>query len=335
ASHCRQSYTGEYEILFGVASLSDPAVEVVRELQAAFPERAIRLILCADVVGPNGKVSCVAQLAPQARYDYLIVNDSDIRVGAHYLAHVMAPFAGPAEPPVGLVTALYRGRSHGTLGSKLEALGISTEFGPSVLTSRYLERGLHFALGSTLAVSRTALEAIGGFEPLAAYLADDYELGARVAAAGFRVELSREIVETSVPPWDLRGFFQHQLRWARTVRDSRPWGYAGLFASYGLAWAMLNLVASGFSLPSLALLSLALLFRVTLALSVGLGVLGDRGVLRDLWLLPLRDLLALGLWAWSYASHTVVWRNERFLLKKGKLEPARPEAEARAPARAR
>ena len=326
ASHCRQNYSGEYEILFGVSSLDDPAAAVVRQLQTEFPDHAIRLILCPEVLGPNGKVSNHAQLVPHARYDYLVINDSDISVSPHYLARILAPFAPRQDrPPTGLVTALYRGRTHQTIGSKMEALGIATDFAPGVLTSLFLERGLHFGLGSTLAVSRAALDAIGGFMPLAEYLADDYQLGARISVAGFSVELSNEIVETSVPAWTFSGYLQHQLRWARAMRESRRAGYAGLIVSYGLAWAILNLVASGLSLSAFALFSLALLFRLSLALGVGVGILGDRQVLRDLWLLIPRDIIALGVWAWSYASDTVRWRDERFLLKRGKLTRLEPK----------
>jgi ceramide glucosyltransferase len=320
ASHCRQSYYGAYEILFGVSSLDDPACAIVRQLQADFPDRPIQLILCPEVLGPNGKVSNLAQLVQHARHDYLIINDADIRVGPHYLAQILALFAYPiGHKRVGLVTALYRGITHQTLGSKMEALGIATDFAPGVLTARFLDRGLHFGLGSTLAVTRAALDAIGGLAPLAEYLADDYELGVRIAAAGFRVELSDEIVETSVHPWNLSGYLHHQLRWARTMREARRGGYAGLVFSYGLAWAFLNLIASGLSLPAFALFTLALLFRVSLALGVGVGILRDRQVLRDLWLLLPRDLLALAIWAWSYASDAISWRDQRFLLKKGKL----------------
>ncbi|MFZ0691038.1 MAG: bacteriohopanetetrol glucosamine biosynthesis glycosyltransferase HpnI [Acidobacteriaceae bacterium] len=324
ASHCRQNYSGPYELLFGVSSLDDPACAIVRQLQADFPDRAIQLILCPDVLGPNGKVSNLAQLAQHARYDDLIINDADIRVGPNYLTHILAPFVpNQTQPPIGLVTALYRGITHQTLGSKMEALGIATDFAPGVLTARFLDRGLHFGLGSTLAVSRPALDAAfpppGGLVPLTEYLADDYELGARIAAAGFRVELSDEIVETAIHPWNLSGYLHHQLRWARTMREARRGGYAGLVFSYGLAWAFLNLIASGLSLPAFALFTLALLFRVSLALGVGVGILRDRHVLRDLWLLLPRDLLALAVWAWSYASDAISWRDQRFLLKKGKL----------------
>jgi ceramide glucosyltransferase len=320
ASHCRQDYPGEYEILFGASSMDDPALPEIERLQAEFPERSIRLVLCPEKFGLNGKVSNVAQLAAQARYDYLIVNDSDIRVSRRYLARIVRPFATAQKgKAVGLVTAPYRGRVHGTLGSKMEALGISTDFFAGVLVALKLDGEIRFGLGSTLAVSREALDAIGGFAPLADTLADDYELGLRVSQAGFAVYLSREVVETSVPAYTLREFFAHQLRWARGIRDSRKLGYAGLIFTFGLPWAIFNVLATGLRVDSIALLSLALLARVTLALAVGVGILGDRQVLRDLWLLPLRDIAALWVWVWSFASDTVEWRGQSFSLKDGKL----------------
>lgn len=328
ASHCRQNYPADYELLFGISSPDDPAVSLIHHLQADFPDRAIRLIVCPAVLGPNGKVSNLAQMIPHARYDHIVINDADIRVSPNYLAQVMAPFAPSAvneskdnQRSTGLVTALYRGRSHRTIPSKLEALGIATDFAPGVLTSRFLEHGIRFGLGSTLAVQGTALAAAfpAGLAALADSLADDYELGAHIAAAGFRVELCDEVVETSVPAWSFSGYLHHQLRWARTMRDVRRAGYAGLLFSYGLAWAILNLVASGLSLFAFALFSLALLARVSIALGVGVGILEDRQVLRDLWLLPFRDFAALAVWVWSYASDTIHWRGERFTLRKGKL----------------
>ena len=329
ASHCLQQYSGEYEILFGVASPDDPAVPAVERLQAEFPERAIRLIVCPEKLGLNGKVSNLAQMAAQARYDSLIVNDSDIHVSPRYLARIMAGFATPERgKTVGMVTAPYRGIPHKTVGSKMEALGIATDFFPGVLTALKLDRGLRFGLGSTLAVTRPALAAAGGFEALVDSLADDYELGARIFKAGYAVVLSHEVVATSVPPYRLRDFFAHQLRWARAVRDSRKLGYAGLVVTFGIPWALLNFLASGFDLPSLALLSLAIASRVALALAVGVGILDDRQALRDLWLLPLRDFCALWVWIWSFAGNSITWRGERFLLKNGKLTKAASEKAA-------
>jgi ceramide glucosyltransferase len=320
ASHCRQSYPADYEILFGVSSLDDTAVPLVHQLQADFPERSIRLIRTPEILGLNGKASNVAQLVPHARYEHLVINDADIHVGPQYLARTLEPFASVAgQTPTGLVTALYRGRAHGTLGSRLEALGIATDFVPGVLTARFLDRRLRFGLGSTLAVTQSALKAIGGLAPIAEYLADDYQLGSEIAEAGFRVELANEVVETEVPAWSFSGFWGHQLRWARGMRDSRPAGYLGLLFSYGLAWAFLNLIASGLSVTAFALFSLTLLVRISLALGVGVGILGDRQVLRDLWLILLRDLVALILWAWSYAGNTVAWGGESLVLRKGKI----------------
>ncbi|MHB1673832.1 MAG: bacteriohopanetetrol glucosamine biosynthesis glycosyltransferase HpnI [Acidobacteriaceae bacterium] len=321
ASHCGQDYPGEHEILFGASSMEDPAVELIQRLQREFPEQPIRLVICPQNLGANGKVSHLIQMVAEARYDHLLINDSDIRVSPHYLRNVMPAFATVRDngKPVGMVTALYRGHSHKTLGSRLEALGISTDFMPGALTARWLEKGLHFGLGSTLAVTREALNAMGGLRPLVDHLADDYELGARIVQAGYRVELAREVVETSIPAYTFAEFLAHQLRWARGVRDARPLGYFGLLMTFGLPWAMANAIASAASLDSIALLSVMLCVRFAMALSVGVGVLGDQGTLRDLWLLPLRDVVALGVWFWSFADDAVVWRGERFHLRRGKL----------------
>jgi ceramide glucosyltransferase len=325
-SHCRQSYAGEFEMLFGVSSLDDPARAAVERLKAEFPELAIRLVECPQRLGTNGKVSTLLQLATHARHDFLLINDSDITVSPRYLERVMECFgpgfrtAGGGQPPVGLVTALYRGHSHGTLGSRLEALGIATDFMAGLLVSKMIEGGLHYGLGSTLAVSREALEKAGGLLPLVDYLADDYELGARVARAGYSVAVCAEVVETGVPAYRWSGFIDHQLRWARTVRDARPWGYAGLIFTHGLGLALVNLLASGLSPLSLWLLGLSFFLRLAQAMTVGAEVLGDHLVLPSLWLLPLRDAVAMGIWVAGFAGHTIVWRGERFVLKGGKLE---------------
>jgi ceramide glucosyltransferase len=316
-SHCEQTYAGPYELLFGVSSLEDPAIAEIARLRVENPGTEIRVVECPQRFGSNGKVSNLAQMLPHARYEHVVVNDSDIRVSAQYLERVMAAFT---DPDVGLVTAPYRGRAERGLWSRLEALGISTDFFPGVLTARKLEGGIRFGLGSTLATTKTALEGIGGFEALVDQLADDYELGVRLSAAGYRVELVREVVETTVPAYTLRGFCEHQLRWARSTRDSRRAGYLGLGVTYVLPWALAAVVANGGVLWALSLLSMALLVRVSVALTVGVGILRDEQVLRDLWLLPLRDCFGLLFWAWSYASDVVVWRGERFTLKRGALE---------------
>jgi ceramide glucosyltransferase len=334
-SHCNQQYAGRFEIVFGVSSFDDPAVAEIKRLKAEFPDCAIRLVECRQRLGTSGKVSNLIQMLPEARYEHVLINDSDILVSPHYLTRVMSCFEGAPDATwrqVGLVTAPYIGRTpteRPGVWSRLEALGISTDFFAGVLTARKLEGGIRFGLGSTLATTKTVLPKAGGLEPLVEYLADDYEMGARIAEQGYHVELAYEVVETVVPEYDLRGFADHQLRWARSTRDSRRMGYMGLGITFCLPWAILTCIASGFALWSFTLLSLAALARAAVALSVGVGVLRDGQVLRDLWLLPLRDLFALGFWAWSFADDTVVWRGERFHLHDGRLRKAGRLADVR------
>lgn len=320
-SHCRQVYEGPFELVFGVHREDDPAVKEVARLQAEFPDVAMRLVLCPEQLGTSGKVSNLVQMLREAAYEYVVINDSDISVAPGYLAGVIGYFG---DERVGMVTAPYLGRTgvggrEKTLWARLEALGISTDFMPGVLTARVLEGGIRFGMGSTLAMRKAALMEAGGLEALVEYLADDYEMGRRIALAGYKVELCGEIVETTVPGYGLRDFWDHQTRWARSTRDSRRLGYMGLGVTYCVPWGLMTVVASGGALWSFTLLSLAVLARVTVALAVGVGVLRDSQVLRDLWLLPLRDVFGLVFWAWSYAGDTVVWRGERFRLREGRI----------------
>jgi ceramide glucosyltransferase len=314
-SHCLQDYL-EYEIIFGVNDPDDPAVASVQKLQREFPERRIQLVVSPNKLGANVKVSNLEHMLQAARYQQLLVNDSDIRVERDYLRRVIAPLA---DQNVGMVTCLYRGVAASTFGSQLESLGISTDFCPGVLVARQLEGGLRFGLGSTLAFRRTDLERIGGFRSIVDFLADDYELGRRIANLGLQVLLSDVVVETHLPAYDLRGFLAHQLRWARGVRDSRTGGYIGLASTYGLMWALLALIASRAAPWSWAVLTVTVLLRLAMALAVGKSVLADRHLLRHLWLLPVRDLVAVVVWIASFAGHTVTWRGDRFELKKGRL----------------
>ena len=315
-SHCLQDYPA-YEIIFGVSDPDDPAVASVRQLQREFPHRAIHLVVSPNILGSNVKVSNLEQMLPAARYEHLLINDSDIRVESSYLRRVIAPLN--EDEGVGMVTCLYRGVAASTIGSQLESLGISTDFCPGVLVARQLEGGLRFGLGSTLAFRRTDLEKIGGFRSIVDFLADDYELGRRIAELGLKVSLSDVIVETHLPAYDLRGFFAHQLRWARGVRDSRTGGYIGLAFTYGLMWALVALITSRMALWSWVVFGITALLRLAMALTVGRFVLEDRQLLRHLWLLPVRDLIAVGVWVASFAGHTVTWRGDRFHLKNGRL----------------
>ena len=318
-SHCLQDFP-DYEIIFGVSDPDDPAIPLIERLKLEFPQCAVRWIVCAKKLGANIKVSNLAQMLFEAKHDFIVVNDSDIRVQPDYLSRVTARLA---DPQVGLVTCLYRGVHGRTLGSRLESLGISTDFSAGVLAARQLEGEIRFGLGSTLAFRRRDLEAIGGFKAFADYLADDYEIGRRIAERGFDVKLSDAVVETFLPAYTLREFVHHQLRWSRTVRDSRRWGYLGLVVTFGLPWALLALFLSLWlscgTLAAWLLLVLVTGLRLAVALLVGWSVLRDRQVLPLLPLLPLRDLVAPLVWIASLTGHTVMWRGESFRLKNGKL----------------
>ncbi len=320
-SHCLLDYP-EYEIIFGVHDPSDPAVALVERLKKEFPGRCIELVVCARELGTNRKVSNLIQMLPAARYDHLLVNDGDIRVQPDYLRRIMAPLA---DSKVGLVTALYRAVAGQTLGSKLEALSIS-DFATAVLVAYEIRRGFHYGFGSTLAFSRRVLERIGGFEALAEHLADDHQLGTLIARAGYRIVLSDVVVDTTLPDYSLRDFWDHQMRWARTVRDASPRGHLGLLLVFGVQWAAVSVIAAAGAAWTWALFAVACASRIAALVAAALGVCHDRGTLRRLYLLPIRDVQAVLVWAASYAGRTVVWRGDRFLLKHGRLLRIRPSA---------
>ena len=312
-SHCLQDYP-EYELIFGVSDPADPAAALVAQLQGEFPDRHIKLVLCDRLLGPNGKVSNLVHMLAQARFDFLLVNDSDILVPPDYLRRVLAPFA---DPQVGMVTCLYRGLAGTTLGSRLESVGIATDFSAGVLAARILQ-GVKFGLGSTLAFRREDLARIGGFEPLVDYLADDYQLGARIAALGKQVIVSDVVVDHHLPDYSLREFFRHQMRWARAIRDSRKLDYLGLAATFGLPWALFALLFARGAGWAWLLFCIVCVTRFWLAMFMA-RVLKQPLALAGYLLIPVRDLAALFVWIASFFGHTIHWRGLEFRLKDGKL----------------
>jgi ceramide glucosyltransferase len=314
-SHCTQDYP-EFEIIFGVADDDDEILPTVERVMTEFPAVPIKLVRCPQQLGSNLKISNLVQMLPHARHELLLINDSDILVPDDYLRRVVARLK---DRSVGMVTCLYRGVAAGSIGSKLEALGISSDFVPGVLTANRLDGGLRFGLGSTLAFSRTSLDAAGGFSPLADYLADDYQLGYRISQAGLSVELADCIVDHYLPEYSFGEFVQHQLRWARAIRTSRPGGYLGLIFTFAIPWSLLAIAL----LPSLTwvwvLFALALALRYAVMLTTAVYIFRDSRPFRYFWLLPFRDIAALAVWILCYAGRQVVWRGKRFELVNGKL----------------
>jgi len=303
ASHAAQQYP-DFEILFGVSDPMDPALEDIRRLQREFPQRRIEIVV-APTAAPNAKVGVLAELARCARYPLLLVNDSDIAVDPGYLMAVTAPLD---NPEIGLVTCLYRARAN-SWASRCEALGIATEFAPGVLVARLLGVA-EFALGSTMVFRAEALRRIGGFEAIANYLADDYQLGRRISRLGYRIEFAPVVVETDLGAGRWAQAWRHQLRWSRTIRVSRPSGYYGYVVTHATPWALVAMAGGQWWA-----VWLAMGVRMLAGVLVGAVILKDRNVLRDFWLMPLRDLFGFAVWVAGLFGHTVQWRDRELRLR--------------------
>jgi ceramide glucosyltransferase len=322
-SFCRQDYP-RYEILFALNDAEDVAAPVIRRLMQEFPACDIRLLIDAEHLGENRKVNKLARMAAEARYDILALSDGDVRVGPNYLREIVAPFAEAgdgARTTTGAVTSFYAGIAENNLGAQLEAIGAASDFFAGVLMADWME-GVHFALGASIVTSKTWLAKIGGFAPIADMLADDYELGRRIAEAGGKVRLSREIVWTMYPAQSFRGFWEHQLRWARTVRLCRPLSYAGLIFTHGLPWAVLAfLIAPGFTLGA-TYLAAYLVLRLLMAWTVGVWGVRDETVRRKLWLVPLRDAIHFVVWLASLVGDRIVWGGIAYTVdRQGRMVP--------------
>lgn len=315
AELCRQDYP-EYQIVFGVSDSRDSSVPIVKKLISDFPDRDIALVISDNTIGQNLKVSNLENMLARVKHERIVIVDSDIRVGPDYLRKILAPLS---DPRVGLVTCLYRAAETPDFAAKLEAVGITAEFTAGVLMAWMLE-GVKFALGSTMATTRTRLEAIGGFHALADYLADDFMLGNLIERDGYEVRLSHHVVETAMQPSGFMGMMRHQMRWARSTRISRPLGYLGLLLTHGTALALLNVTVDRASTMSLMLLAATLVIRLTMGWMIGVHWLGDRILKKYFWLVPVRDLLSFLIWCMSWVGKRVEWRGRLFeVARDGKM----------------
>ena len=310
ASHIAQDYP-DYEILIGVRDMEDPAVPIIRQLIETHPGRPIRLIHC-PTDAPNAKVGVLIDLAREARHGVLLINDSDISVRPEYLRRVVAPLAEPAN---GIVTCLYHATANSVAGN-WEALGIATDFIPSTLVAPMV--GINeFGLGSTLCFRKEDLEAIGGFDALKEYIADDYQLAKRITQLGRNTVLSEVVVETtlSAPAW--RDVWRHQVRWARTIRVSRGDVYPGLPVTHAGVWAILCMATGNWPLGLTLWLA-----RATMGATAGFMVLRHWPALLAAPLIPLWDLWAFVVWVMGLAGRTVHWRNREMTLQRdGRISP--------------
>jgi ceramide glucosyltransferase len=290
---------------------------LIQRLITEFPQRSIRLFVGAERIGANRKVNMLARLANEAQHEILVLTDGDIRVSRNYLREVISPLKGEE---FGAVTSFYRGVAEKNLGAELEDIGAASEFFAGVLMANWME-GMTFGLGASIVTTKEWVAKIGGFAAIADMLADDYELGNRIAKAGGKILLSREVVATMYPAQSPRSFWQHQVRWTRTVRLSRPLSFLGLIFTHGLPWALLAALIAPIPWIGAAFLVAYLVLRLTMAWTVGVWGVGDDVARRKLWLVPLRDAIYFVVWLASFASNSIHWGGDEYLMRRGRLIP--------------
>src|SRR6266852_834239 len=319
-SYCLLDYP-EYELIFAVADSDDPAVPVIEKLQTDFARCAIRLIKGAERIGTNSKVNSLYRLVQEAKYDLVVMSDSDVRVDPDYLRVVAPPFA---DPQVGAVTAFCRCVTAGSVAADLEALGMYLDSAPGALAARRLEGKMQFAFGWTMATTKRHLSEIGGWEAMANYHSDDFELGNRIARQSYRVELMRKPVWMVIPKETIGQYFRHELRWSIGLKNVRPTAYGWLMLTHGLPWALLAAafaVTAGWSGIAAAHLIAYLALRLGLAWTTSTWGLGDTGAWKKLWLVPLRDAINFIAWVGGFLSERILWRGLAYRVKNGQLFP--------------
>jgi len=324
STFCRQDYP-TFQVIFGVADADDPALQIVRRLREQYPRVRIDLVVDGRIYGTNYKVSNLHNMYQQAAHEVIVLADSDIRVRSDYLRRIVAPLR---DPRIGIVTCMYRAVNSGGLPTLIESLSINTDFTPSILVARLVE-ARRYAFGATIALRRAVLEEVGGFLALSNLLADDYFLGNRVAARGYTVALSDLVVETVLAVGSWQRLLDHQLRWARTYRSTRPGGYFALVLTHGSLWATLNLFYNHFSGGAWAVAALTYGLRMVTASVIANRYLHAPQRFAETLLVPLKDLFVSAVWLLAFLGNTVHWSGHEFrVLKNGEMVPVAPPAAA-------
>lgn len=306
-----QNYEGAVQILFGVASEDDPVCDVVRQLMIEHPRHDAQLIFCSKQLGANAKVSTLVHLERLARHETMIVSDADVLVPADFLRQLVLPLA---DSGVGLVHCFYRLVNPSGLAMRLEAFGVNADFWSQVLLAQAL-KPVDFALGAVMATSRAQLRQMGGFIALIDYLADDYQLGHRIAQRGARIALCPVVVECWSAPASWKEVWRHQLRWARTIRVCQPTPYffsvLGDTTFWSLLWAISQPVPAVFFIACGCVCA-----RMLIAIYLE-GKMTRQLDLNSAWIAPLKDLLRVSIWALSFLGNQVTWRGQRLRVRRG------------------
>jgi ceramide glucosyltransferase len=314
------SYAGPVQILFGVAAAEDPVCDIVRELIRKYPNADAQLLVCGEALGMNAKVSTLIQLEQAAKHDLILVSDADVRVPPDFLGSMAAPLR---EPDVALVNCFYRLANPVNQAMQWECVAINADFWSQVLQSKTL-KPLDFALGAAILQRRKSLEGAGGFAAFANCLADDYQIGNRIAKNGGRIALCPVVVECWDAPMNWRGVWTHQLRWARTIRVCQPSPYFFSILSNGTLWPLLWLVDSSLRANTLcAVVAFVLLAgRAAIARSMQQRLNEGRQKPAPFWLVPVKDLLQAAIWAIAFCGNKIEWRGRKMRLRPdGNLEP--------------
>jgi ceramide glucosyltransferase len=305
-----------YEILFAADEETDAALEIIREVAARHPEIPCRILVTGRPTLPNPPAFSFMHMADAASYDILVTSDSDVEVSRDYLKQIVPPML---DPSVGMLTCVYRGKNAGGFWSAMDAIGMSIEMTAGVVTANLLE-GMKFGLGPTIVTRKDSVAKIGGYRATAEYFSNDFIIGNFIEKAGYRVVLSRHIIDHVVPPMTFKRMWDRQVRWAKGTRWSRPKGHFGTGLIFAMPYGILGLLAgslTGHSGFGLFLFVAALLNRLIESWTIGWGVTRDPVALKRAWLYPVRDLLGFAVWCASYLSKRAVWRDKRYQLVKG------------------
>jgi ceramide glucosyltransferase len=314
-SFFRQDYP-RYEVLFAADEADDPALAVVREVCARYPQIPSRILVTGRPPWPNPPAYSFHCMTEVAAHEILVTSDSDVEVSPRYLREVVPPLL---DPKVGMVTCLYRGKNAGGFWSGLDAVGMSVEMTAGVLVANLLE-GMKFGLGPTIAVRRDSVASIGGYRVLGEYFSNDFVIGNFIEKAGYQVVLSGHVIDHVVPPMSFRRMWERQVRWAKGTAYSRPKGHLGTGLIFAMPYGILGLLSAGLMgrpLLGVLLLGVALVNRLVEAWVVGWGVVRDPRAQRSPWLYPVRDILGFLVWCASYLSRRAVWRDNRYELLAG------------------
>ena len=317
----KQVYAAPYELLFCARHADDAGLRLAQKVAAAYPHVDARFLLCGEPAYPNPKMFSLAVMSEEARYPVHVTSDADARVTPRYLLECVQALQ---EPEVAMAFCIYVGRSmSGSLHTRLDAVGKSVEMGSGVLVAEMLGGGADFALGVTMILRRGTFEQAGGTEQLGQFWAEDFVLGNRLHAQGRTVRISPHVIELTVPDEGLAKSFRDQLRWMQSTRRSRPWGHLGTGLTFAMPFGLLGFVAyawAGEWKLATALLGVAVLNRFVQAYVV-LRALGERVVLQQALLFPLRDLLGSVVWACSYLPADTRYHGTHFhILPDGRLE---------------